>query len=176
MPPVIDPDKTNSQSTRFDALPYRPCAGICLIRDGLVFSGRRLDGGETSNGSGGNLWQMPQGGIDEGETPVAAVWREMEEEIGTRAARLLGEIEDWITYDLPADLLGKVWKGRYRGQKQKWFAFAFEGVDADINIETEHPEFSQWQWMHAADLVADTVPFKRDVYARVFEEFARFLK
>lgn len=163
MPPPIDPD----------SLPYRPCAGILLLNtQGLVFSGRRLDGGETR----GNLWQMPQGGIDEGEAPDAAAWREMEEEIGTRKATLLGEVEDWINYDLPLELLGKVWKGRYRGQKQKWFAFRFEGVDGDINIETEHPEFSEWQWMPASDLMSETVPFKRDVYTRVFEEFSEFLK
>lgn len=163
MPPVIDPG----------SIPYRPCAGILLTnKDGLVFSGRRIDGGETR----GNLWQMPQGGIDEGEDPTLAAWREMEEEIGTRAARLLGETKEWLTYDLPPELLGKVWKGRYRGQKQKWFAFVFEGEDKDINIETEHPEFSEWQWMRASDLLACTVEFKRDVYGRVFEEFSEVLK
>ena len=136
-----------------------------------MFSGRRIDGGETH----GNLWQLPQGGIDEGESPEVAAWREMEEEIGTRAARLLGEAGGWLTYDLPPELLGKVWKGRYRGQKQKWFAFQFEGRDVDINIETEHPEFSEWQWMRARALLQRTVAFKRDVYERVFEEFADLL-
>lgn len=163
MPTAIDPEN----------LPYRPCAGICLInRDGLVFAGRRIDGGEAR----GNLWQMPQGGIDEGEACDIAAFREMEEEIGTRKASLLCEVRDWILYDLPPDLLGKVWKGKYRGQKQKWFAFRFEGVDSDISIETEHPEFSTWAWMKADDLLAETVPFKRGVYVRVFEEFAEFLK
>lgn len=162
-PPIIDRED----------LPYRPCAGICLINaGGLVFAGRRIDGGETR----GNLWQMPQGGIDEGEPSDVAAFREMEEEIGTRKASLLAEVSGWIPYDLPPELLGKVWKGKYRGQKQKWFAFRFEGVDADISIETQHPEFSTWAWMKADDLLAETVPFKRDVYARVFEEFAAFLK
>lgn len=163
MPTTIDPD----------SLPYRPCAGICLINsDGLIFAGRRIDGGEAR----GHLWQMPQGGIDEGEAPGVAALREMEEEIGTRKASLLAEAPDWIPYDLPPELLGKVWKGKYRGQKQKWFAFRFEGVDADISIETQHPEFSTWAWMTAEDLLAETVPFKRDVYTRVFDEFAAFLK
>lgn len=167
------PPATSAPDPDLSTLPYRPCAGIVLINDeGLVFSGRRIDGGETH----GNLWQLPQGGIDEGESPEVAAWREMEEEIGTRAARLVGEAEDWLTYDLPPELLGKVWKGRYRGQKQRWFAFAFEGQDADINIETEHPEFSEWQWMRASDLLQRTVAFKRDVYERVFEEFANLLK
>lgn len=160
------------QATDFSELPYRPCAGIVLInKDGLVFAGRRLD----SKSAAADAWQMPQGGIDEGEDPEAAAWREMLEEIGTDKARLSGVTENWISYDLPDHLLGKVWKGRYRGQQQKWFAFHFEGNDADINIETEDPEFSTWQWMKAEELLACTVTFKHSVYEQVFEAFGDFL-
>ena len=167
------PPATSSPNPDFTNLPYRPCAGILLINgDGLVFSGRRIGSHETRS----QAWQMPQGGIDEGESAGAAAMREMEEEVGTSAARLLGEMEEWLTYDLPADLLGKAWKGRYRGQKQKWFAFAFEGADSEINIETEHPEFAEWQWMRASDLLERTVAFKRGVYTRVFEEFSDLLQ
>jgi len=168
MPPVTSPSNINP-----DDLPYRPCAGVLLVNsDGLVFSGRRIGNHEP----GSKAWQMPQGGIDEGESPGAAALREMEEEVGTRAARLVREMAGWITYDLPPDLLGKTWKGRYRGQKQKWFAFVFEGTDSDIDIETEHPEFVEWQWMRASELLERTVDFKRSVYERVFEEFSDLLK
>ncbi|EKE44530.1 hydrolase, NUDIX family protein of the NudH subfamily [Oceaniovalibus guishaninsula JLT2003] len=147
-------------------LPYRPCAGVVLVRDGLVFAGQRLD-------HPGGAWQMPQGGIDAGETPRDAALRELEEETGvTRSlVRVEGETPDWITYDLPPELLGRLWKGRFRGQRQKWFLMRFDGSDADVNIATAHPEFSDWTWLTPQELVTRIVPFKRDVYDAVFRAF-----
>lgn len=149
-------------------LPYRPCVGICLINsDGKVFVAERLDTPDA--------WQMPQGGIDKGEDPETAALRELEEEIGTNKARFLGPTEGWLTYDLPDDLIGKVWKGKYRGQKQIWYAFAFEGSDSDIDIETEHPEFARWQWVELQQIVDLIVPFKRDIYAEIVRQFKKLI-
>jgi putative (di)nucleoside polyphosphate hydrolase len=146
-----------------DALPYRPCVGVMLIaRSGQVFVGRRLDTPDA--------WQMPQGGIDEGETPEAAALRELEEEIGTARARLLAHTAGWLHYDLPDHLMGKAWGGRYRGQAQKWFAARFTGADADINLATRHPEFDAWQWVPARELPRLIVPFKRPIYEAVLAE------
>lgn len=148
-----------------ETLPYRPCVGITLLnRDGLVFVARRLD-------TEIEAWQMPQGGIDKGETPEQAALRELEEEIGTNKVEILAEHPEWLTYDLPPDLLGKVWKGRYRGQKQKWFAMRFLGSDRDINLDTAHPEFEDWRWVPLLQLPELIVPFKRDVYAQVVQAF-----
>ena len=119
-----------------------------------------------------DAWQMPQGGIDKGEAPIEAAWREMREEIGTDKARLLAESRDWLQYDLPPDLAGQLWRGRYVGQKQKWFAFAFEGAESDIDIETDHPEFTQWKWVPMAALPSLIVPFKRQLYRDIVAEFA----
>jgi len=156
-------------------LPYRPCAGVVLInRAGLVFAGQRIDNpGDDRE----RAWQMPQGGIDEGETPHQAALREMTEETGItpNLVDVLAESPDWVTYDLPAELLGKVWKGRYGGQQQKWLALRFLGADSDVNIQTRHPEFDRWQWMLAGDLVARIVPFKRAVYEQVFRDFRQLL-
>jgi putative (di)nucleoside polyphosphate hydrolase len=151
-------------------LPYRPCVGVLLAnRDGLVFAGERID----TPGA----WQMPQGGIDMGETPREAALRELHEETGVPPALVTVEAETagWVRYDLPADLLGKVWKGRYRGQEQKWFLLRFRGADADIDIATKHPEFSRWTWLSPEDLQARIVPFKRAVYAEVLAELAPHL-
>ncbi len=149
-------------------LTYRPCVGIVLINSGgLVFAGQRID----NLGGAHEAWQMPQGGIDEGEEPEAAMWREMGEEIGTDKARILKQTPDWLTYDLPDHLIGKVWRGKYRGQKQMWFAMAFTGNDDDINIETEIPEFCEWRWLTPSEILKSIVPFKRDVYEAVFKEF-----
>lgn len=149
-----------------DQRPYRPGVGLVLFnRAGLVFTARRIDTKEAA-------WQFPQGGIDEGEDPATAAMRELHEEIGTDKARIVAESRGWISYDLPPDLADKVWKGRFRGQKQKWFALEFLGEDADIDIATEHPEFSEWRWMRLQDVPALIVPFKRALYDQVVAEFA----
>lgn len=147
-------------------LPYRPCVGVALFNDrGEVFVGRRID-------TDVEAWQMPQGGIDAGEDPQTALFRELEEEIGTAKAEIIDEIRDWLTYDLPPELMGKVWGGRYRGQIQKWFALRFLGSDDDINLQTAHPEFSTWRWMTLERLPQVIVPFKREIYAEVARRFA----
>ncbi|MCG8694863.1 MAG: RNA pyrophosphohydrolase [Minwuiales bacterium] len=152
------------------SLPYRPCVGIMLLNgQGQVFVGRRID--QTVE-----AWQMPQGGIDAGEEPRDAALRELKEEIGTDQAEILAESRDWLKYDLPANLIGKVWRGRYRGQTQKWFAMRFLGAEADIDIDTEHPEFQAWRWLAMDDLLQHIVPFKYDVYARVVAEFRHLSK
>lgn len=153
------------------ALPYRPCAGVMLInRAGLIFAGRRID-------SDAPAWQMPQGGIERGEDPATAATRELWEETGVTAdlVERLAEAPDWITYDLPPDLLGKVWKGKFRGQRQRWFLFRFLGQDAQIDIATDHPEFSEWRWINADEMLESIVPFKRAVYAEVIDAFRPWL-
>jgi putative (di)nucleoside polyphosphate hydrolase len=145
--------------------PYRRGVGIMLLnREGLVFVARRID-------MPSQAWQMPQGGIDEGETPIAAAWREMAEEIGTAKAELIAESRRWLRYDLPDDLALRLWRGRYRGQEQKWFAFRYTGTDADIRIDTERPEFSHWRWAAMATLPDIIVPFKQRLYLDLIAEF-----
>ena len=154
----------------YEQRPYRPCVGIFLLNnDGLVFAGRRID-------SRAGAWQMPQGGIDAGESPLQACMREMREEIGTNTAELVSQHDDWLYYDIPLPLADRLWQGRYKGQKQKWMALRFTGDDADINIATEEPEFCEWKWLSPHDLVDLAVPFKRDVYQNVLAAFAPYLK
>src|SRR5215471_11887410 len=150
---------------KHEDFPYRPCVGVMLInRDGLDFVGRRID--QTVEG-----WQMPQGGIDEGETSVEAGLRELGEEIGTRKAEPLREMKEWLSYDLPPHLLGVALHGRYRGQRQKWVAMRFTGEDSDINIATQDPEFGSWKWLALEALPRLIVPFKRDTYMKVIAAF-----
>ena len=130
-----------SRFLRHEDLPYRPCVGVMLLNaEGLVFVGRRID--QTVEG-----WQMPQGGIDQGETPEQAALRELKEEIGTDKAKPLREMEGWLDYDLPHHLLGVALKGRYRGQRQKWLAMRFTGKNSDIDVATDEPEFGEWKWL-----------------------------
>ncbi len=150
---------------------YRPCVGVMLIdRRGLVFAGQRID-------NPGDAWQMPQGGVDPGESPRQAGLRELEEETGVapELVTLLRLSAAPRRYDLPPELLGKLWGGRYRGQEQTWLALRFLGTDADVRIDTAEPEFSAWAWMPADELSARIVPFKRDLYRSVFAEFADLL-
>lgn len=151
-------------------LPYRPCVGVVLMNSrGEVFVGQRLDSEFAA-------WQMPQGGVEKDEDPRAAALRELWEETGVDPSQVevIGETEDWLRYDLPYDLVPKLWKARFRGQKQKWFLMLFNGSDADINIDTAHPEFSRWRWLPASELVENIVPFKRDVYVAVLAAFEAY--
>ncbi len=151
-------------------LPYRPCVGIMLLdREGRVFVGKRID--QTVEG-----WQMPQGGIDKGETPKQAVMRELLEETGTAKAEILAEMDAWVTYDLPEHLIGVAFHGKYKGQKQKWFALRFTGTDADINLTAHEPEFSSFQWVDMEKLPDLIVPFKRDTYRQVIAAFRSLAK
>ena len=153
------------------ALPYRRNVGVMLANaQGQIFVGQRIDNDQAA-------WQMPQGGIDAGEDPRSAALRELEEETGVPAALVTVEAETdgWLSYDLPHDVVPRIWKGRYRGQEQKWFLLRFHGADGDVNIATDHPEFSEWRWLAPEALVASIVPFKRAVYERVLAEFAPHL-
>lgn len=150
-------------------LPYRRGVGILLLnRDNQVFVAQRRD-------TRADAWQMPQGGIDKGETPRDAALRELEEETGTAKAEIIAESCRWLAYDLPADLVPRVWGGRYRGQTQKWFVMRFLGQDSDIDLETESPEFTAWRWAACEQLPSLIVPFKRQLYREVLEEFAGLL-
>jgi putative (di)nucleoside polyphosphate hydrolase len=146
-------------------LPYRLGVGMMLLNGkGEVFVGRRID-------TRAEAWQMPQGGVDEGEDLRAAALRELAEEIGTDKVEIIEEASGWFDYDLPAELVPNVWKGQYRGQRQKWFAMRFLGQDADIDLEAHHPEFDAWKWVAMADLPEVIVPFKRDIYRRIVAAF-----
>jgi putative (di)nucleoside polyphosphate hydrolase len=154
----------------FAHLPYRPCAGVMLLNPvGHVFVGQRLD-----SPPGTDAWQMPQGGIDPGEDAEVAAFRELHEETGVapHLAEIVARSADTYLYDLPPELMGKMWKGKYRGQRQSWFLLRFLGSDADINIATEHQEFAAWKWIEPERLVDVIVPFKKELYANVVNEFS----
>jgi putative (di)nucleoside polyphosphate hydrolase len=164
---------------RFEDLPYRPCVGVVLLnRQGLAFIGRRA-GATAEHGAGDAAWQMPQGGIDPGEEPLAAATRELFEETNVRSATLLAEAPEWFAYDLPQAVAGQAWKGKYRGQTQKWFAFRFEGEDGEIDVAQpgggQHKaEFDSWRWERLDALPALIIPFKRGVYEQVAVTFRPF--
>ena len=149
-------------------LPYRPCVGIMLFNaDGKVFVGNRLDQTVES-------WQMPQGGIDKGETPKEAVLRELKEEVGTKKAEIIAEMDDWVTYDLPEHLIGVAWHGKYKGQRQKWFALRFTGKESDIDLTAHDPEFSSYRWVSLQELPDLIVPFKRQTYRAVIAALGQY--
>ena len=159
-------------------LPYRLCAGVMLLnRAGLVFIGRRLGGPEHTDAT--HCWQMPQGGLDPDEDPYEGALRELYEETSVRSVTKLAESKDWYAYDLPAEVGKSAWRGRYRGQKQKWFALRFTGDDTEIDVRTpgggkHKPEFIEWRWEPMENLPQLIIPFKRQVYLQVVSEFSRF--
>ncbi|HWT58243.1 MAG TPA: RNA pyrophosphohydrolase [Rhizobium sp.] len=166
-----------SQATvKAEDLPYRPCVGVMILnRDGLVWAGRRIPDGNSEYDGSPQLWQMPQGGIDKGEDPLDAAYRELYEETGIKTVTLLAEAGDWINYDLPPILIGIGLKGKFRGQTQRWFAFRFDGDDSEIAINPppggHEPEFDAWEWKPMQELPSLIVPFKRGVYDQVIAEF-----
>jgi putative (di)nucleoside polyphosphate hydrolase len=158
---------------KFTDLPYRPCAGIMLANtEGLVFVGQRIDRDPE-----GDAWQMPQGGIDPGEDAEQAALRELGEETGIspELVDVIARSRDEYFYDLPENLLGKIWKGKYRGQRQWWFLMRFKGAESDINIETDHQEFSSWQWVSPDRLPQLIVPFKKRLYESLVVEFGELI-
>ena len=157
--------------TEIENLPYRANVGVMVLnKSGDVFVAQRLE-------HYANAWQMPQGGIDPGEAPAEAALRELEEETGINSSKvvILSETQNWISYELPANLIPKLWNGQYRGQKQKWFLMRFLGEDTDIDIETEEPEFSAWKWIAPNELPDAIVPFKHDVYVTVLDAFKNYI-
>ncbi|TCL73035.1 RNA pyrophosphohydrolase [Rhizobium sp. BK251] len=167
---------SKNTTVKAEDLPYRPCVGIMVLnRTGLVWTGRRVPVGNSEYDGSPQLWQMPQGGIDAGEDPLEAAYRELYEETGMKTVSLLAEARDWINYDLPAHLVGIGLKGKYRGQTQRWFAFRFEGEESEIAIDPppggHEREFDAWGWKPMQDLPTLIVPFKRAVYEQVVAEF-----
>lgn len=164
--------------TEYETLPYRSCAGVMLLnRDGLVFIGRRLGGPEHTDAT--HTWQMPQGGLDPDEDPYQGALRELYEETNVRSVVKLAESKDWYAYDLPSEVGKGAWRGKYRGQKQKWFALRFTGNDKEIDVVRpgggkHKPEFLEWRWEPMQNLPKLIIPFKRQVYVQVVKEFSRF--
>lgn len=165
--PAENEDSTDASCMQEKArLRYRPCVGIMLLnRKGKVFVAQRKDVASQA-------WQMPQGGIDRGESPREAAIRELEEEVGTDRAEIIAESRHWLTYDLPPEVVPTVWNGRFRGQTQKWFVLRFLGTDDDIDLATKKPEFSAWKWVDVSALPDLIVPFKRPIYSQLVKEFA----
>ncbi len=151
-------------------LPYRPCVGVMLINDaGLIFAARRIDSTAA--------WQMPQGGIDADENPGVAALRELREETSVTPDLVipLAETRDWLAYDIPPEMVPNIWGGKFRGQKQRWFLMRYTGQDNQIDLATDHPEFTDWRWLQAQEMLDAIVPFKRDIYAAVIDEFSEWL-
>ncbi|MEA2903774.1 MAG: putative (di)nucleoside polyphosphate hydrolase [Alphaproteobacteria bacterium] len=170
---------TDGEMPPYESLPYRPCVGLMVLnRDGRVFIGRRANGPEHVDAT--HSWQMPQGGVDPGEDPWPAALRELHEETNIRSVDKLGEIADWLTYDIPREIVGEAWQGRYRGQTQKWYALRFTGDEREIDVAFpaggHDAEFSDWRWEPMQNLPALIIPFKRPVYERVVREFSRFAR
>jgi len=152
------------------SLPYRPGVGVMMINnENKILVGRRIDTKEDA-------WQMPQGGIDDGESPYQAALRELKEEIGTCNVELISCTRNWFYYDIPEYLVDKLWNGKYRGQKQKWFLVRFLGQDEEIDVNTEVPEFMSWRWASVEELPEIIVPFKRRLYSEIIEEFEEYFK
>jgi len=172
------PNEALQQDIAAAEMPYRPCVGIMLINgQGRVWTGRRRP--KWVGDRSGHIWQMPQGGIDKGEDPLAAAFRELREETGIESAELLARMPKWQSYDLPSNLLGIALKGRYRGQRQLWFAMRFTGEDEEIRISGGNgvkPEFDAWRWAETGELAERVVPFKRHIYQAVIAEFAHLLR
>ncbi len=167
----------NPNPVKAEDLPYRPCVGVMILNaEGLVWAGRRIPIGNSEYDGSENLWQMPQGGIDEGEDPLEAAYRELYEETGMKTVTLLAEASGWINYDLPPELIGIGLRGKFRGQTQRWFAFRFDGDESEIAINPppggHEPEFDQWEWKPMEELPELIVTFKRGVYERVVAEFS----
>ena len=155
-------------------LPHRPCVGIMVLNaENKVWTGHRMVESSRELSMTDKRWQMPQGGVDPGEDTHTAALRELGEETGINPdlVTVIAESDSWIPYDLPHDLVPRLWKGRYRGQEQKWFLLRFHGADADVNIATKHAEFSSWRWLPTGQLLDSIVPFKREVYRQVLAEF-----
>tara|TARA_B100000965_G_scaffold27409_1_gene20336 strand:+ start:559 stop:1044 length:486 start_codon:yes stop_codon:yes gene_type:complete len=153
----------------FQKLPYRNGVGIVVLNnENKVFVAKRIDNPK-------NFWQMPQGGVDEGEDLLNAAYRELKEETSIFNVKLIKEIEDWTQYDLPSKLIGIIWKGRYKGQKQKWFIFKFLGNDTEINIKTKNPEFLDWKWIEIGKITEIVVDFKKEVYQKVEKEIKKII-
>lgn len=162
--------KTKTEVQDYSHLPFRQGVGMMIVdKNNRIFVGKRID-------SRANAWQMPQGGIDLGETPSAAALREMEEEIGSGKGSIIGESKKWYSYRVPDFLVPKLWGGSYCGQRQKWFLIRFTGEDSDINIQTKEPEFEDWKWVSLQDLLNDIIPFKLKLYKQIVDEFKEILK
>ncbi|MEW6257014.1 MAG: RNA pyrophosphohydrolase [Pseudomonadota bacterium] len=170
--------RSSDQPRRLEDLPYRPCVGICVFNSaGRVFMGKRAGGPEHVDMT--HSWQLPQGGIDKGEEPLDAAYRELYEETSIRSVRLLGEVPEWLSYDLPGRIAGEAWRGKYRGQTQRWFAFSFTGADGEIDIlkpggGKHRAEFVDWRWEQLERTPELVVPFKRQVYEEVVKSFRAF--